>query len=351
MGTLAKHLDEGDSKRAPIIGKLIQALQTPSQQVQEAVANCLPPLMPSIKDQVSTYVDQLLNLLLNAKTYSERRGAAYGLAGMLKGVGMLSLRQLHVLQRLNEAVNNKQDAKKREGALIGYEMLCVIFGKIFEPYSVEILPNLLLCFGDSDENVREAADECAKAIMANLTFTVVKMISPKLLERLGEEESWRTKCGSVELLGNIAHCAPKQLSTCLPNIVPKLIEVLSDSHVKVQKAGAQALRHIGSVIKNPEIQSISNTLLEALQDPAENKFVHFIDAPSLALIMPVLKRAFQDRSTEIRKMAAQIMGNMYSLTDQKDLLPYLPSILPGLKLSLLDPVPEVRTVSAKHLVL
>ncbi|XP_068244259.1 stalled ribosome sensor GCN1 [Palaemon carinicauda] len=359
MGSLAKHLDPTDPKIKPIVAKLVEALHTPSQQVQEAVANCLYPLVSAIREDCPKMVTKLMKVLLESENYGERKGASYGLASLVKGMGILALKQLDIMTQLTTAIQDKKNYRNREGALFALEQLCNMLGKLFEPYIVHILPHLLLCFGDTNQYVREATDDTAKAVMSKLSAHGVKLVLPSLLSAL-EEDSWRTKTGSVELLGNMAYCAPKQLSSCLPSIVPRLIEVLSDSHMKVQKAGSQALKLIGSVIRNPEIQAIVPVLLAALQDPTKNtsnclqtlletKFVHFIDAPSLALIMPVVQRAFQDRSTEVRKMAAQIIGNMYSLTDQKDLQPYLPAIIPGLKASLLDPVPKVRSVSSRAL--
>ena len=141
----------------------------------------------------------------------------------------------------------------------------------------------------------------------------------------------------------MAYCAPKQLGACLPQIVPKLTEAFSDTHPKVRESGKKSLKDVRSVVRNPEIASLSEVLLSALTDPAKHtkpaieallvcEFIHSIDAPSLALLVPVLQRGMKERSADVKRKGALIAGNMSSMiSDPRDMLPYLPALLPGLQ--------------------
>jgi hypothetical protein len=361
LGTLARHLPQGDPKVAVVVQRLMEVLRTPSEPVQRAVANCFPGLMGNLTQEAKdALVAQLVDRTLHDDKYAGRRGGSFGLAGAVKGIGFSALKANGIMDALKEAVENEKQPAAREGGLLAFECLCERLGRLFEPYVTKILPVLLVCFGDVNAPVREACDLAAKAIMANLSGQGVKLVLPALLKGL-EEKKWGTKVGSVQLLAAMAFCAPKQLSSCLPTIVPRLSEVLNDTHPKVQRASALALQQVGSVIRNPEVQNLVPALLAAIERPNDNTrecldtlldtvFVNTVDAASLALIVPVLNRALRERTTEIKKKAAKIVGNMSSLINEaKDMMPYVPLLLPELKKVLIDPSPEVRATAARAL--
>jgi len=150
---------------------------------------------------------------------------------------------------------------------------------------------LLAALGDGKVEVREAADAASRVIMSQLTAQGVKLVLPSLLKG-AEEKQWRAKQGSIQLLGSMAYCAPKQLSSCLPTIVPVLGEALADPHPKVSGSAKEALDEVGAVIRNPEVSKLVPVLMSALSDPNKNNkaalnsllttiFVNTIDSPSL----------------------------------------------------------------------
>eukprot|EP00958_Prasinococcus_capsulatus_P016011 scaffold1761_cov357-Prasinococcus_capsulatus_cf.AAC.17 len=360
LGSIAKHLQAGDPKISEVVNMLLEVLSTPSENVQRSVSNCLTPLMSSVKDETADIIQRLLNIILQSESYASRRGAAFGLAGCVKGIGISSFRQHNILATLKEGVEDKTNPLSREGALYAIAALSERLGRLFEPYVVHVLPLLLSAFGDSVVHVRESAEYAASVIMGHLSGAGVKLVLPSVLKGL-EERAWRTKQGSVLLLGAMSSCAPKQLSSALPTIVPHLTELLGDTHPKVQAAAKSALERVGAVIRNPEVQVLVPLMLKALSDPNthtktcldtlhETVFQNSVDAPSLALIVPIIQRGLRERSHETRNKAAGIVGNMCALiTDEKDILPYLDSLSPELKKILMDPTPSVRTTAAQAL--
>ncbi|VDK33085.1 unnamed protein product [Taenia asiatica] len=360
LGSLAIYLGREDTRVGAVFNRLLSAVNFPADVVQRAVEDAMTPLAPKLPaEQLEKVFPRLMTTLFSSLGYAERRGAAYALAGIVRGCGIATLRQRGIIDRLLSALEDK-NPKFKESALFAFERLSLVLGRLFEPYVVKLVPQLLSCFGDSNLGVREAASVTSRAVMSKLSAHGIKLILPLLLKVIDEDNPWRTKCQAVEVLGTMTSCAPKQLSSCLPQIVPRILTVLIDAQVNLKKAGACALERIGTVIRNPEIQALVPCLIKSLQDPLTDKgacllilrdtcFTHVVDAASLALIMPVLHRAFDDRSTSIRKAAAQIFGTLYSLARREDLEPYIVQIMPGLRCCLLDPVPEVRSVTARAL--
>ncbi|KAF1981185.1 translational activator [Aulographum hederae CBS 113979] len=357
-GSLARHLDAGDGRVPKVVQRLLATLSTPSESVQYAVAECLPPLVRASQQETSKYVQQLMDELLNAKKYAARRGAAYGLAGVISGRGLGALREFRIMSTLKGAAENKKDQVQRQGPFLAYELFSLILGRVFEPYVIQIVPQLISGFGDTSADVREACLDASKTCFSSLSSFGVKQILPTLLEGL-EETQWRSKKGACDLLGAMAYLDPQQLALSLPDIIPPLTTVLTDSHKEVRGAANRSLQRFGEVISNPEIKGNVNILLKALSDPTKYtddaldalikvSFVHYLDAPSLALVVRILERGLGDRSATKRK-SSQIIGSLAHLTERKDLIAHLPILVAGLKVAIVDPVPATRATASKAL--
>ncbi|KAJ2392646.1 translational activator of GCN4, partial [Coemansia sp. RSA 2603] len=263
LGRLAQHLPASDGKRvAAAVDRLVDALNTPAESVQRAVSECLPPLARLIDDEKQhAVVELLVQRTLEGQSYAARRGGAYGLAGVVKGLGLAALKRYGVVDRLRAACEGSSP-HARQGALFAVETLAAALGRLFEPYVIQFVPLLLALFGDPNADVRAAALDTARVVMAHISGHGVKLVLPAALTGL-DDDRWRTKKGSVEMLGAMAFCAPKQLSLALPAIVPRIVTVLADSHGQVAAAARGALLRFGDVIHNPEIQVLVPTLLAA----------------------------------------------------------------------------------------
>ncbi|CAK4033172.1 Translational activator gcn1 [Lecanosticta acicola] len=357
-GALARHLPQGDERIPKVVNRLLSTLSTPSESVQYAVAQCLPPLVRASSGQATQYLQQTIEETLHAKKYAARRGAAYGVAGIVKGRGIAIMKETRLLSTLRSATENKKDSNERQGAFLAYELLSLLLGRVFEPYVIQIVPQLLGGFSDNSADVREACLDAAKTCFSSLSSFGVKQVLPQLLQGL-DDQAWRSKKGACDSLGAMAYLDPQQLAVSLPDIIPPLTEVLNDSHKEVRASANRSLQRFGEVISNPEVKSQVNILLKALSDPTKYtdealdalikvNFIHYLDAPSLALVVRILERGLGDRSATKRK-AAQIIGSLAHLTEKRDLTSHLPILVAGLRVAVVDPVPTTRATASKAL--
>jgi len=336
IGLLSKNFvsAQGMEKEMAIIKVIIDTtIEFDSQEIRVASSYALAEIISPFKVEGKKLVSEYFILLYGTDAQlSERKGYAYILAGLIKGVG-IRMTLAEILPQLIANLDGKNGVDARLGAILLLEGL--IGERLFEPYLLHLINPFLNCFADKEKTIVTNVTRVSKLLIRNISLSGLKIILPPILDAVADKNSAK-KLGVTEMLGSLNHSQTNKLFNFLPLIVPKLASVLSDTSVKIQDAGKRALKNIGNIIKNPEIQKHVPLLLNSIDDPnkysavalealLDTKFEHHIDAASLSLIMPMLKRSLMDRSTDTKSRATKIVANMSILADHKDLRSGAPS--------------------------
>lgn len=218
--------------------------------------------------------------------------------------------------------------------------------------------------------MRDAASDCVRVIMSNLSNHGVKLVLPVILNnfKLDASESkeekkdeWRAKVASLRILGSVGSISPKFVSQYLPKVIPVLIVQHESTNKNVKDAATEALDSIVSTIQNPEISSLSGKILDALVDGSgdkrlevlegliEKNFVHAIDTPSISITMPIISRSLRPSSPSTHKrLACLILATFCEiLEDVNGMSGYIEELLELLISVLMGGQSQVRSVAAK----
>ncbi|KAJ8608442.1 hypothetical protein CTAYLR_009594 [Chrysophaeum taylorii] len=230
-------------------------------------------------------------------------------------------------------------------------------GRAAEPFAVEAIPQILKALGSKKGGVRVAA----KATWAStqLSPASAPLELKKLFAAVAPEESWQTRAAALRRISALCSSAPAQVAAKLPEVVPAVASCLWDTKKDVSEAAQDAMREALELCGNRDIEAMLPALTSAAIRPKEvpecvhslaaTTFVQSVDAPTLAIVVPLLTRALSDRSagaTALKRQAALIICNMSKLVDDpRDAAPFLPTLLPGLA-KLADELadPEARAV-------
>ena len=181
------------------------------------------------------------------------------------------------------------------------------------------------------------------------------------------DTSWQTKVAVLWEIRNKISTCELQVNRCSSQIVPAVIECLTDTKSEVQEeakrcltgendhhcrregnsGGSWLLYHVNrtlepirlltrvflvlgaaalgkELIHSPEMVAMVDHLVQALIDPFNSNtpcveklmdvtFMNPIDRPCLSIMVPVLKKALQEKRVEYKRRALLVVGNICGL--------------------------------------
>ncbi|KAJ3081203.1 hypothetical protein HDU79_001532 [Rhizoclosmatium sp. JEL0117] len=319
--------------------------------------------MPEVLNKET--VDGLLKELYTAETSDEVVVAAQAIARLTLGEkaveGPRALLDFGVLDSLEAAAKDKKSGLAREGAMLG-------FGALFKAANANgCVPLVLNRYGplifeacaDKGNVVRDAAVAAAEALFK---LASPEAVGPHLLPFLYEHglpsaRKWHTRVAALNILKQLAARAPEQIGASLVSLIPVVSECIDDTRTEVSEAAFQTMTAICSVVGNQDLTPKIPILVDCIAHPdhitecvqklSATTFVAEVNGPALAILVPILVRALNERSMVVQRQAVVIIDNLCKLCrDPVEAGQFLPLLLPGLEVIIeMAAFPEVRALA------
>jgi len=228
----------------------------------------------------------------------------------------------------------------------------------YEQYFAPALGQLLTMYADKKMNVRAPAKAAAAAVVEKTSGHAIRdIILPNLFSSLTREKKWQTKEGALKMFPELVKYHEKHLVQNLPEIIPEIVPVMWDTRKEVKTAAFSIMEKI--CIGNKDITPFIPALIIAMGEPKEvpecvhklasTTFVRAVDAPTLAIMQPVLVRGLQTNKISVKRQAAVIIDNMCKLVEEpEEAALFMPKLLPLLQTAIETVAdPECRDVCTR----
>ncbi|GAA5920236.1 hypothetical protein JCM1841_000435 [Sporobolomyces salmonicolor] len=305
----------------------------------------------------------IATILSSASDRAARVDAAKELVDLVKLEGPHAFIRLGLADAILKGLADKKNAGVREGALDLLQILVEQgLGNSVEPFFYEKIMKTIVAetFADKEKVVREAAVQAVKSVVQVSTSWALPVFLPILLEQIKTAGKWQVKTGALAVMDQLVISAPEQCARLMPDIIPTMVDAIWDTKADVKKAARNTLNNLTALVSNKDIEKFIPALINSLINPVEETpktiqllaattFVSEVDAPTLALMAPLLSRGLTEKLTATVRKVAVIIDNMTKLVDNEHTIrPFIPKLLPGLiKVENTVADPEARGVVVK----
>ncbi|KAF7376297.1 hypothetical protein MSAN_00045100 [Mycena sanguinolenta] len=226
------------------------------------------------------------------------------------------------LQLYMPFANNKKSGYERESAGIAFQSLANILGAPAAPLLLPSLPVLFELYMDKGDVVRIAATAAVKAILKLFPPEATGVVF-RALETILDSGKWRTKVGVLDAFRSFVVSAKDAVAAELVAVLPKIEGAMHDTKQEVSAAAIKCATSLCATLANPDLTPHIPVLVKCMASPdtvaacikalSSTTFVAEVTAPALAVLVPLLIRALNDRSMEVQRRTVVVIDNLVKL--------------------------------------